>query len=139
MQIIGVLAGVLVLGALLIDEGEIVDLETRDDGRVFVTQLWIVELDGSRYLRSGAPDTQWLARLRADPRVGIRPAESDHHEFVPYRAVEVTDLALRDRVSRAMADKYGFSDVIWSWLTDRSSAVAIELQPATASDAGSDP
>ncbi len=139
MQIIGVLVGVLVIGALLVDEGEIVALETRVEDRVFVTQLWVVHRGATQYLRSGTSETDWLVRLRADPRVGLRAADADHGAFARYQAVLVSDVAVRDRVNREMAEKYGFADVLWSWIIDRSDAVVIELSPIPDADAGSTP
>jgi hypothetical protein len=118
-----------VIGTLLVDEGEIVILETHGADRIYTTQLWIVELDGVRYLRSGRSDTDWLARLQASPEVALRATDAPHVEASPYRALPVNDADLRERVNRAMAEKYGFSDVIWSWVVDRSGAVAIRLEP----------
>jgi hypothetical protein len=138
MQIIGVLAGLAVIGALLVDEGEIVALETREDGRTFVTQLWIVDLDDVRYLRSGRPDTEWLARLRVSPDVELRSPDAADVPALHYRALPIHDAQVRDRVNRAMTDKYGFSDVIWSWVVDRTSSVAIELQPTAPPEAPAD-
>jgi len=139
MQAIGVLAALAVVGALLMDEGEIMTLETRQDDRVYSTQLWIVELDGVRYLRSGRSDTAWLARVEANPEVGLRTTDVPHAAEQRYRARPVRDAEQRERVNGAMAEKYGFSDRVWSWLVDRTDSVAIELSPLPPSPPASPP
>ena len=62
---IGILVGALVVGALLVDEGEVVTLETRNgEGAPFETPLWIVEAAGAQYLRASSPESDWLARVQ---------------------------------------------------------------------------
>jgi len=143
MQIIGALAGLAVIGTLLLDEGEIVTLETREGDRVYATQLWIIEIDGDTYLRSGRSNTAWLARLEANSEVLLRPTDVPHPVASGYRATIVREAAQSERVNRAMAEKYGFSDVVWSWLIDRTDSVAVRLQPLpqrpASSGAGSAP
>jgi len=46
MLAIGAMTGILVVSALLLDEGEVVTLLTEAEGRTYSTQLWIVEIDG---------------------------------------------------------------------------------------------
>jgi hypothetical protein len=107
---IGGLVAVLVLGAVSIDEGEVVALTTFDaEGRDYLTQLWIVDLEGQSYLRSAAPDNAWLERLRARPEAVLARGEED----------------------RAMAEKYGASDRLYSVLFDRSGSVPVRIEPRT--------
>ena len=65
-------ATLLVIAALLIPQGEVVTLHTSDaNGDLQQTQLWIVDIEGQRYLRAVDPDSEWLSRLRADPNVEL--------------------------------------------------------------------
>jgi hypothetical protein len=117
-----------VLGALWIDEGEVVTLSTVDaESHVHHTQLWTVELDGSRYLRASTADVGWLARLRAHPAVeldfgGLR---------AEFSATPLEDTGLRTRVNQAMANKYGFADRVWGALGDRGASVPIRLDASS--------
>jgi hypothetical protein len=124
MVVVGVVAAAIVLGALWIDEGEVVTLLTTDsDLHVHHTQLWTVELDDTRYLRASTPDVAWLARLREHPVVkldlgGLR---------ADFRATPVEDPVLRARVNQLMANKYGFADRAWGAWGDREASVPIRL------------
>ena len=76
----GVATAILVVAALLIDEGEVVHLETTDaSGQHFEADLWIVDVGGTLYLRANDDDLGWLeadskrsrglfGARRADPR-----------------------------------------------------------------------
>jgi hypothetical protein len=129
---IGGLVAALVLGALAIDEGEVVALTTFDaDGRDHLTQLWIVDLDGDSYLRSAAPDNAWLERLRARPEAILARGEGDS----AVTATPVSSSELLTRVNRAMAEKYGASDRLYSALFDRSGSVPVRIEPRAADGA----
>jgi hypothetical protein len=129
---IGGLVAMLVLGAVAIDEGEVIALTTFDaDGKDHLTQLWIVDLEGDSYLRSTAPDSAWLERLRARPEAVLARGEED-------RAVTATPVSSREllaRVNRAMAEKYGTSDRLYSVLFDRSRSVPVRIEPRAAGGA----
>lgn len=137
---IGGLVGALVLGALAIDEGEVVALTTFDaTGKDHPTQLWIVDLDGESYLRSTAPDSAWLERLRTQPEAILTRGEEERE----VTATPVSDAELLNRVNLAMAEKYGASDRLYSALFDRSESVPIRIEPrgadrATVSHRGSE-
>ncbi|MCS5638161.1 MAG: hypothetical protein NZ990_16695 [Myxococcota bacterium] len=130
MLIIGVVTGLLVVGASVFDEGEVVTLVTEADGREHSTQLWIVEFDGRQFLRANRPGAHWLARLRANPHVGLLRSESAHGAAESYRALLVTDARLKDRVNAELARKYRFADRAWGRLVDRRKAQVIELESA---------
>jgi hypothetical protein len=120
------LAGGLVCGSQLVDEGEVVGLTTGDDEQE--TDLWIVDLEDASYLRAGAPNVSWLARLRVQPAVTLERADSVR----PFRAVPVDAPATLGQVNRAMAEKYGLADTLWGHVGDRSRAVAVRLEPLDA-------
>ena len=120
-------AALLVIGALLIDEGEIVKITTRDaQGREYVTELWIVELPSGIYLRAGSPDVEWLARIRAAPAIVLERGD----EETRHRAVPEPSARTLQALNTAMAEKYGFADRLWARLSDRDLSVPIRLAPA---------
>lgn len=124
---IGGVTALLVLGALLIDEGEVVLLVTVDgEEKQHETQLWIADLDGRVYLRAAAPDVRWLGRLRRTPEVTLERGGSEGH----FRAVPSEDPELRERLNAAMAAKYGLADWLWDTVGDRTQSVPIRLDPA---------
>jgi hypothetical protein len=129
MLTMGIVTGVLVLGALALDEGELVTLYTEEAGRSYSTQLWIVEVDGREYLRANRPNARWLGRLRANPAVGLRRADTPHGSSEPYWARPIEDEGLRGRVDAEIARKYRFADKTWGRFVDRARAKLIELEP----------
>lgn len=136
---IGSLVGVLVIGALLIDEGEVVTVTTRDAaGQTFETQLWIVQLAGNEggeetsYLRASSPRSDWLARARLEPVVELRRGEVAGR----WRMVPESGLELRRRVNQAMAEKYGLSDRLLVRLFDSAEMVPLRLEPVEGEVAG---
>lgn len=126
---VGLLVGAIVLGAVLVDEGEVVMLTTTGtDGVKHETPLWIVERGGAAYLRAGTPGSGWLARLRVDPSVELERDETTQ----PFTAVPDEDPAARAEVNALMAEKYGLSDRLWSRVLDRTKSVPIRLDPRAA-------
>src|SRR3990172_13410335 len=72
--ILGGLLAVVAIGSGWIDEGEVVQLTTYDArAHGHETDLWIVDVDGRRYVRADLPGAEWLARLRADTQNEHRP------------------------------------------------------------------
>ena len=124
---IGMLVGAFVVGALLIDEGEVVTLTSRDaGGRSYETQLWIVQVEGASYLRANSPHSDWLARARLAPAVELERGDAVGH----WRLVPESDPELRRRVNRAMAEKYRLSDRLLVQLFDSAEMVPLRLEPA---------
>ena len=128
MLVIGVVTGLLVIGALLLDEGEVVTLMTEVDGTQYPTQVWIVEVDDRKFVRANRPDARWLARVRVNPDVDLLRSGSPHDVSEPYRALVVADARLKARVNAAMARKYRLADRAWGRLANRERAEVIELQ-----------
>ena len=127
MVLVGVVSAAIVLGALWIDEGEVVALLTTDaDSNVHRTDLWSVELDGVHYLRASNSSNKWLVRLRERPVVELDSGSAS----AVYRAMPLDDADLRARVNAAMARKYGFADRLWGAWDDRSASIPIQLEPA---------
>ena len=73
------LAAILALALLIVgtqylasESGEVVVLRTRDEaGAVHETRLWVVDHDGSPWLRAGNPSGGWFPRLSARPEVVV--------------------------------------------------------------------
>jgi hypothetical protein len=126
MIAVGVLAVIPVITSRLVDEGEVVELSTFDEhGREHMTEVWIVDLPSGTYLRAGAPEAEWLARVRIHPEVEIVRADQPER----FRAVPDEDAEARRLVNTAMAEKYGFADELWSHFADRERSVPIRLHP----------
>jgi hypothetical protein len=127
MVAVGSVAAAVVLCALVLDVGEVVTLRTTgEDARSCETQLWIVDLDGERFLRAARPDVHWLARLRRTSRPvlvrrGVERVVRAHPE---------DDSTTRERVNAAMAEKYGLADRLWRVVSDSSRSVPIRLGSA---------
>ena len=124
------LVAIVIMGSALLDEGEVVGLVVAGaDDRLHETDLWIIDLENASYLRAAAPDTRWLARLRAQPTVTLSRGRSQRS----FRAIPEVDAETLERVNRAMAEKYGLADRLWGHVSDRSLAVAIRLESLDAS------
>jgi hypothetical protein len=124
--LIGLLCGAVLLGALALDEGEVVTLTTYNgDGKAYETQVWFVEREGDTYLRAHYTSAEWLGRLRARPEVQLERDERQQ----PFLAHVEDDDATRRAVNQAMAAKYGRSDRLVSWFFDVSAAVPVRLEP----------
>ena len=93
-------------------------------GTVHETRLWVVDLDGTTWVRVARPGRAWLERLRDRP-----DAELVRNGVArPYRAVVVPDPATRERVDAAFATKYGLGDW-WYGLLLRRDATPVRLDP----------
>lgn len=118
---------VAVLGtSLWFDEGEVIQLVTFDsETQKFETGLWIVEVEGVPHLRAYSQQSAWLRRLRAAPEVQLTRGGKQNW----YRATAIDDDVLRDRVTAAMAEKYGRLNDVMLLFRDPLGAVPIRLDP----------
>jgi hypothetical protein len=130
MLILGLLIGGVVAGVLLIDEGELVTLQTRGpDGDHYQTQLWVIEEGGELYLRAHYPGAKWLARVRQHPQVELRRGDASD----TFLAGPVEDPEVRRAVNRAMAAKYGLADRLASSFWDPKKSIPVHLDHNSAS------
>jgi hypothetical protein len=124
--LIGVLCGVVLLGALALDEGEVATLTTYNGaGKAYETQVWLVEREGATYLRAHYTNAEWLVRLRARPEVQLERGE----QRLTFLAHVEDDDVTRSAVNQAMATKYGGSDRLVGWIFDLGAAVPVRLEP----------
>ena len=124
-----VLGGLLALAVVVFvsqmvasETGEVVVLTTSGpEGKSMETRLWVVDLEGSQYLRA-SEGSGWYGRLLAEPAVELGRGENSGS----YTAVPSPDL--RDTVNDLMLEKYGWRDVYVSWLVgDRDDAIPIRM------------
>jgi|TARA_Y100000310_G_C20700289_1_gene829089 hypothetical protein len=125
--VVGIVLGVTALLGLLqvlaSERVEVVQLNTTDsEGAAVTTRLWVVDHEGSSYLRAGE-GSGWYARLSDNPSVTLVRKGSEAH----YRASPTRDKV--EIVNRLMNDKYGWGDDFFALLMDRSASIPIELQP----------
>ena len=112
------------LEMLAAESGEVVVLTSRDaEGAPHETRLWVVDLDGRAWLRSGSGVAGWYGRLAASPEVEVERAGIGGR----YRAVPLPEA--RERVNALMRDKYGLADRWIGFWFDRSDAIPIRLDP----------
>jgi hypothetical protein len=124
--LIGLLCGLILLGALAVDEGEVATLTTYNgSGKPYETQVWIVDQGGAAYLRAHYRNAEWLERLRQHAQVELQRGE----QHQPFLAHVENDDATRSAVNRAMAAKYGGSDRLVGWFFDLGAAVPVRLEP----------
>ena len=116
------IAAIVVVGSA----GEVVELTTTDaSGASQKTPLWVVEHEGSDWLRAGSAEAGWLARVRANPRVQLeRGGVSTAH-----RAILVPEAT--DEINARMAEKYGLADRLIGILVpgSRGHSMAVRLDP----------
>ena len=135
LKIVAALAGavlvvLLALGGLSYvasESGEVVVLTTAggDGGELQQRRIWVVDLEGRQWLRSGSPDSEWLARLRLNPVVTVERAGT----AAQYTAAATP--AMQEAVNEAMAAKYGWADRVIGMMFGREDAVPVELIPRT--------
>ena len=123
-----VLALLLLAGGYFVmaEGGEVVVLETYDAEGVHQTRVWVVDHDGSAWLRTGDPKSPWLARLRGHPEVAVTRAGRRSE----YRAVPLEDAATRDRINALTLDKYGAAErILRTVMMDPAGVTPIRLEP----------
>ena len=126
--VVGLFLLVGVAQLLASESGEVLVLETRDaEGEPHETRIWVVDDDGTLWLRGGA-DAGWVQRLLENPEIRAERAG----EWASFRAVPDRQSAARDRVNALMRVKYGFADrfiAVTLGDADRAGALPIRLDP----------
>ncbi len=124
-----ILGGLLALAAVVFvsqmvasETGEVVVLTTAGaESTPVETRLWVVDFEGSQYLRA-SEGSGWYGRLLAEPSVELARGE----KYSAYIAVPSPDV--RDAVNDLMLEKYGWRDVYIGWLVgDRDDAIPIRM------------
>jgi len=122
-----VLLGIAYLIGLMVASergGEVVTLSTYlDNGMTTDTSLWVVDRRQRQWLRAGRPNSEWLGRLREEPRVKLtRDGVEKQYDAV----VEPREVAT---INALMAEKYGWADWLISLSRDAAEAVPVRLDP----------
>ena len=124
-----ILGGLLALAVVVFvsqmvasETGEVVVLTTAGpDATPVDTRLWVVDFEGSQYLRA-SEGSGWYGRLLAEPAVELRRGE------VSSSYIAVPSPYVRDAVNDLMLEKYGWRDVYVSWLVgDRDGAIPVRM------------
>ncbi len=125
----GILVGLLVFLAVLqtfaAERVEVVELETLDSsGRPVITRLWVVDHEGSAWLRVGARGSGWFDRLQAGNT--IRVTRNGRTEtFTTVLRPDKSEV-----INRLMQEKYTWGDTFFATiLGGRRDSVPIELHP----------
>jgi hypothetical protein len=88
-----------------------VEVVTEDeDGGSRETTVWLVVVDGAGVVRTGS--TAWGENVVRKPELALRVGEASWE----LRAEFVEDDALRQRITDAFREKYGFLDRVVSWM-----------------------
>ena len=105
-----------------------VDIETRSaTGEAHRTIIWIVERDGTIYIRSyRGPSGRWYREALADPEVAVHV----DGRRVPARAVPATDPDSVAACSEGLRAKYPRSQSLRAMLVDDVLPTTLKLVPA---------
>ena len=122
------LAVVVTLGVLTYVAGEVkevVVLRTYDKkGAAHDTKLWVVDYQGTPWVRVGKPHRLWYRRLLRQPRVELlRGTQTFQVTAHAHRDVET-----RHALDQQFREKYGLIDW-WFGVLVRRGAVPIQLEP----------
>lgn len=116
----------LAIGAASELGGEVVTLYTRDPGGgESRTSLWVVDHEGSQYLRAGDRASGWFDRLRRAPEVRVERGG----KAAVYQAVPTPELT--PAIDALMAEKYGLADRFIGVIRDPAQSMAVKLVPVS--------
>ena len=126
--LVAVAVVMLVVQMLAGESGEVVVLHTFGSadagGTAQETRLWVVDHDGSQYLRAGAQMSGWYQSLLANPAVEVQ------REGVSHTYTAVPAVGQRARINDLMQAKYGWREsYIGTTLGGRDTAMPIRLDP----------
>lgn len=121
------LLGLLVLSQVMMyiasESAEVVVLSIPLDDDVREVRLWVVDHDGSAYLRGDA-QSGWMPPLRSAQMIELE-RNGQSVSYQPRVATEV-----RDEINAAMLTKYGWRERYINFLLgDRDSAMPVEMVP----------
>ena len=116
---------VVVMGLQLVasETGEVVVVTIKSEtGMLAETRLWIVEHEGSRWLRSGGGAASgWYQKLLANPELELQRGSTRYF----HRATVVPEM--QTTVNDLMRQKYGWADSYIGLIFGRTDAIAIRL------------
>ena len=106
------------------ETGEVVVVTTTAaDGSTHETRLWVVDHDGSAWLRAGGDGSGWYQLMLTNPEIlMVRDGALASYTVQP-------DATQRDEINALMRGKYAWRDAYISFLFSRDGAVPIRLVP----------
>ena len=130
LRVLGGILGLLIVLAIAqfvaSESGEVVVLTTTDaEGAAHETRVWVVDREGTVWLRAGAEVQAWYTRLVERPDVEVER----NGNRKPYVAVPQPEL--RPVVNGLMREKYGWADQFIGALFGRDDAIPIRLDPSS--------
>ncbi len=138
MKISAWIAGVLLAAVIAFfgvqwyasERDEVVVLYANDaKGNTVATRLWVVDHDGSQWLRTGGDGSGWYDRLRANEVIELERGDSR----AEYAARPDPDRS--GVVNQLMAAKYGWGDAFIGWMVGgRAGSIPIRLVPQNQTD-----
>ena len=121
--LLALLVFLFVVQGVASESGEVVVVQTLGaHGEAEETRLWVVDLDGQQYLRSGSPMAAWYQRMQANPSVQIQRGD------LSFTATSVPKPELRTQINQLMNEKYGWADDLIGVMFGRDDAIPILLQ-----------
>lgn len=138
LRVLSAIVGIAVLIFLVLyiasESGEVVVLQTPnlEKGGIRETRLWVVDHNGSPWLRAGNPESAWLRAL----------PEGEMTQVVLIRGEDVLQMMAvptpeeRDTINDLMNQKYGWADSLVCLLSPRDKKVPIHLVPVIPSSSG---
>jgi hypothetical protein len=122
--VVAVLVVLMVLQAVASERGEVAIITTTDvAGTPHETHVWIVDLDGHPWIRSGSAKSGWYARLKETPTLELE--RNGIH--MQYTVEAVPDK--QAQINALMRAKYGWADAYIGLFFSRANSVPIRLDP----------
>jgi hypothetical protein len=130
--ILGLLALLVVVGLATFIAGEVVETvivrNYNSDGTAHDSKVWVVDIDGTPWVRVGRAGRSWGENLRTHPQ-----AQLVRGGVTSERVATLDDTPdTRARVDAAFADKYGAVDW-WYGIVIRKNPIPVRLDPAPTS------
>jgi hypothetical protein len=118
------LVAALIVGAQIVaSESEVIIITTTDsNGSTHETRLWVVDYEGSAWLRAGSPKSEWYQRANSNAEITARRGSET---FAANAQPEVSE---RETINALMNAKYGWADDYSGALIGRESSIAIRFE-----------
>lgn len=136
LQVVSAIVGFALLIVLVLylasESGEVVVLQTPnlEKGGIRETRLWVVDHEGTPWLRAGNPKSAWFLALSEQPQVVLIRGE-DVLQMMAEPQPEA-----RDTINDLMHQKYGWADSLVCLFMPRSTKVPVKLEPVAQSPTG---
>ncbi len=99
---------------------------TRADGEVRRTRVWLVEIEGERWLGAGAATNGWYRDIIERPEIRLLPGEG---RALRFHATPVPTPAAQQRLRRALRHRYGWRDRWLALFITHTQSIPIRLTP----------